>query len=135
MTRTTSQSLFPVGGTSLSVPCWAGLIAIADQGRVAAGGTTLDGPSQTLPALYSLPSSDFHDITSGPNGDEATPGYDMLTGLGGPNADLLVSDLAAYQMPPQFGGHHLSNTDQVGGHLSTALQRHRRQPVRLDRRR
>ena len=125
---------FQMGGTSLAAPCWAGLIAIADQGRVAAGGTTLDGPSQTLPALYSLPSGDFHDITSGSNGDEATPGYDMVTGLGSPNADLLVSDLAAYQMTPQFGGHLLSNTDQVGGHLSTALQRHRRQPVRLDRR-
>ena len=44
---------FQVGGTSVAAPCWAGLIAIADQGRVAAGGTTLDGPSQTLPALYS----------------------------------------------------------------------------------
>ena len=48
--------------------CWAGLIAIADEGRVAAGGTTLDGPSQTLPALYSLPVDDFHDITTGSNG-------------------------------------------------------------------
>ncbi len=95
---------FQMGGTSLAVPCWAGLIAIADQGRVAAGGTTLDGPSQTLPALYSLPSGDFHDITSGSNGDEATPGYDMVTGLGSPNADLLVSDLAAYQMPPNSAG-------------------------------
>lgn len=57
-----------LGGTSLSAACWAGLIAIADQGRVAAGGTPLDGPSQTLPALYSLPSGDFQDITSGNNG-------------------------------------------------------------------
>ena len=32
-----------IGGTSLAAPCWAALIAIADQGRVAAGGTTLDG--------------------------------------------------------------------------------------------
>ena len=31
------------GGTSLAAPIWAALIAIADQGRVAAGGTTLDG--------------------------------------------------------------------------------------------
>ena len=36
-------------GTSLGAPSWAALIAVADQGRVAAGGTTLDGPSQTLP--------------------------------------------------------------------------------------
>src|SRR5262249_32442498 len=55
-------------GTSLSSPCWAGLIAIANQGRVAYGGTTFNSPgdpTQVLEALYSLPSTDFHDITSG----------------------------------------------------------------------
>ncbi len=51
-----------VGGTSIATPQWAGLIAIADQGRVLAGGTPLTGYDQTLPALYSLPSADFHDI-------------------------------------------------------------------------
>ncbi len=86
-----------VGGTSLSAPSWAGLIAIANQGRVAAGGTTLTGPTQTLPALYSLPSSDFNDITSGSNGGfSAQPGYDEVTGLGTPKANLLVPALAAY---------------------------------------
>ena len=34
-----------VGGTSLAAPSWAGLIAIANQGRVLAGASTLDGPS------------------------------------------------------------------------------------------
>ena len=42
-----------MGGTSLAAPSWAALIAVADQGRVAEGGTTLDGGTQTLPALYS----------------------------------------------------------------------------------
>ena len=89
---------FQVAGTSLASPCWAGLIAIANQGRVAAGGTTLDGPSQTLPALYSLPDADFHDITSGSNGGyTAGPGYDMVTGIGSPVANLLVPALAGYQ--------------------------------------
>ncbi len=89
---------FQVAGTSLAAPCWAGLIAIANQGRVAAGGTTLDGPSQTLPALYSLPGADFHDITSGSNGGHtAGAGYDMVTGLGSPVANLLVPGLAGYQ--------------------------------------
>src|SRR5205814_930214 len=37
-----------LGGTSLAAPSWAALIAIANQGRVARGGTTLDGPSQAL---------------------------------------------------------------------------------------
>ena len=66
-------------GTSLSSPCWAGLIAIVNQGRVADGGTTLNSgsnPTQTLQALYSLPAGDFHDITSGYNGFNAGPGYD-----------------------------------------------------------
>ena len=38
-------------GTSLASPCWAGLIAIANQGRVAGGGTTLNSvldPTQAL---------------------------------------------------------------------------------------
>ncbi len=82
-------------GTSLGAPCWAGLIALADQLRVAAGGTTLDGVSQTLPGLYALPARDFNDITSGSNGTfHAGPGYDMVTGLGSPVANLLVPDLA-----------------------------------------
>ncbi len=88
---------FQIAGTSLAAPCWAGLIAIADQGRVAAGGTTLDGPSQTLPALYSLPGADFHDVTTGSNGYTAGPGYDMVTGIGSPVANLLVPGLAGYQ--------------------------------------
>jgi len=86
----------PKGGTSLGAPCWAGLIALANQLRVAAGGTTLDGASQTLPGLYALPSTDFHDITSGSNGTyNAGPGYDLVTGLGSPVANFLVRDLAS----------------------------------------
>ena len=91
-----------IGGTSLSSPCWAGLIAITNQLRVATGGTTLDGPTQTLPALYKLYSdpakysSDFHDITSGFNGFYfADTGYDLVTGIGTPIANRLVPDLAA----------------------------------------
>ena len=92
-----------VGGTSLSAVCWAGLIAIADQERVAAGGTTLDGSSQTLPALYSVPAGDFHDITSGSNGGfTAGAGYDLVTGLGTPQANVLVADLASYELDSQL---------------------------------
>ncbi len=84
-----------VGGTSLSAPCWAGLIAISDQLRVSQGMTTLDGPSQTLPLLYSLPAADFHDVTSGSNGGySAGTGYDLVTGRGSPVANLLVPALA-----------------------------------------
>ena len=80
-----------IGGTSLAAPAWAGLIAIANQGRVLAGASTLDGPSQTLPALYAISLTDFNDITSGSNGVfSAGPGYDEVTGLGTPKADTLV---------------------------------------------
>jgi subtilase family serine protease len=90
-------SWFQVGGTSLASPLWAGMMSIVDQGRVLAGESTLDGYSQTLPMLYSLPSSDFHDVTTGSNGTySAAPGYDLVTGLGTPVANLLVPALAGY---------------------------------------
>ncbi len=85
---------FKVGGTSFSAPAWAGLIAIADQGRAHLQLGSLDGLTQTLPRLYSLPSSDFHDITTGSNGFNAKAGYDLVTGLGSPIANKLIPDLA-----------------------------------------
>jgi hypothetical protein len=91
---------YKVGGTSLSAPCWAGLIAVADQGRATLGLRSIDGATVTLPRLYALPSTDFNDITTGSNGYgtgygyAATVGYDLATGLGTPIANLLVPDLA-----------------------------------------
>ncbi len=88
-----------LGGTSVSAPTWAGLIAIANQGRVAMGSTTLNSPSETLPAIYAISRGDFHDVTKGGNGGfTAGPGYDQVTGLGSPNANLVVNDLAAYDL-------------------------------------
>jgi hypothetical protein len=84
-----------VYGTSAGSPQWAALVAIADQGLALAGKGSLDGFSQTLPSLYQLPSSDFHDIASGSNGAYAAgPGYDLVTGLGTPQANLIVAALA-----------------------------------------
>src|SRR5262249_1937333 len=92
-----------VGGTSFSSPAWAALIAIADQGRAWAGESSLNGPSQTLPKLYGLPASDFHDITSGSNGGySAAPGYALVTGLGTPYADRVARDLL--DAPPSISG-------------------------------
>jgi hypothetical protein len=85
---------YKIAGTSFSAPAWAGLIAIADQGRASAGLAALDGRSQTLPKLYSLPALDFHDITSGNNGFAVGPRYDLVTGRGTPIAHLLVPGLA-----------------------------------------
>ncbi len=101
-------------GTSLGAPAWGALVAIADQGRVASGGSPLDGASQTLPAIYGLPSSDFHDVTSGSNGKySAGKGYDMVTGLGSPVANRLAPDLAFYGMPD-----HLAITSGVGSSIA-----------------
>lgn len=84
---------FQVGGTSAAAPQWAGLIAIADQGRALAGKGSLDGRNQTLPMLYAMPGSDFHDVTSGSNGYNAHSGYDLVTGRGSPVAPLVVQYL------------------------------------------
>ncbi len=62
----------------------------------------MTGYSQTLPALYSLPAADFHDIVNGNNGDPAGPGYDLATGLGTPVANRLVPDLVSYGIPTRM---------------------------------
>jgi hypothetical protein len=89
------QSTSPIragAGTSLGAPAWAGLIAIADQGLAVAGHAPLT-TAQALARLYSLPSHDFHDETTGYNGYSAGPGYDLVTGLGSPVANRLIPDL------------------------------------------
>jgi hypothetical protein len=85
---------YSVGGTSFATQIWAGLIATADQGRAQLGLGTMDGATQTLPRLYYLSQSDFHDVTTGSNGDAAGAGYDLATGRGTPIANKLVPDLA-----------------------------------------
>jgi hypothetical protein len=73
---------------------------------VADGSTTFNSvsdPTQALEALYSLLGSDFHDITSGYNGFSAGSGYDDLTGLGSPVANLLIPGLVSYGEATQFG--------------------------------
>ena len=99
-----SGGWFQVGGTSLACPLWAGIIGIVNQGRALAGEGTLNGATQTLPMLYNLPASDFHDITTGGNGTyNAGPGYDLVTGLGTPVANLLVPAMAGYtENPPNI---------------------------------
>jgi len=96
-----STGWYDIGGTSLSTPQWAGLIAIADQ--LNGGGLGLINP-----ALYKIGAdptryaNDFFDITLGNNtadptvaGYPATVGWDPITGLGTPNAANLIPDLVA----------------------------------------
>ncbi len=46
-----------------------------------------------------LPQSDYNVIASGNNGYTASAGYNLVTGLGTPVANVLVPDLIAYQGP------------------------------------
>jgi len=86
----------PTGGTSLSAPCWAGLVALADQGLALRGQPVLNTSATLQTALYDLPLAYFHDITSGYNGASAGVGYDLVTGIGTPKANLLVPALAGF---------------------------------------
>src|SRR3989454_903784 len=91
---------YDIGGTSLSCPQWAGLVAIAAELN---GGSL--GPINA--ALYKIGAdatryaNDFFDIATGNTnqgapsvpGYPATKGWDPVTGLGTPNAANLVPDL------------------------------------------
>ena len=84
-----------IGGTSAGAPQWAGLIAIANQGRTLAGKSSLNGVTQTLPTLYSMRTTGFHDVTSGWSSYwvSAYSGYDLVSGLGTPRANTIVQGL------------------------------------------
>jgi subtilase family serine protease len=104
---------YDIGGTSLSCPQWAGLVAIADQINKAQYGET--GLGLINPALYKLASdpgkyaADYFDVAhtaiAGVANDNqedpsipgypATQGWDPVTGLGTPNAAALIPDLVA----------------------------------------
>jgi kumamolisin len=77
-----------VGGTSDAAPQWAGLFADLNQ---AIGGSN---PGARLYGVCGSPA--FHDITTGSNGAySAGPGYDLVTGLGSPDAAKLLTALGA----------------------------------------
>jgi subtilase family serine protease len=96
-----STGWYDIGGTSLSCPQWAGLVALADQ--VNGGGLGLINRAlYTIGADPTRYANDFFDITTGNNtadpsvpGYPATAGWDPITGLGTPNAANLVPDLVA----------------------------------------
>ena len=89
-----------VGGTSLSCPVWAGIVALINEARSNAG----LGPVGPLnPRIYPLAGTNaFHDVNGGTNGAySAVVGYDLCTGLGSPNVANLIAALGG--VPP---GHH-----------------------------
>jgi subtilase family serine protease len=85
---------YQVGGTSLSAPMWASLVALADEGRAHSFSST-----EALAGLYLLAGTErsyranFNDVTSGSNGNSALRGYDLVTGLGTPIANTLIPNL------------------------------------------
>ena len=101
-----------VGGTSAGAPQWAGLIARVNQARVANGKARLN---TALPAIYSLPKADFHDITVGNNGYAAGVGYDAATGRGSPIAQFVIRDLIAYKQPAAVPAHAVATTPTLQG--------------------
>ena len=84
------------GGTSLAAPVWAAMTALIDQYLRSKGGKPVGFAN---PLLYQLarsspPYRPFHDVTVGTNDFyPAGPGYDMVTGLGTPDAWNLARDL------------------------------------------
>jgi subtilase family serine protease len=110
-----------IGGTSAGAPQWAALVAIADQGRALAGLGSLNGATQTLPAIYALSSADFHDITNGNNGYAATAGYDLATGRGSPRANLVVRDLVGNTSVTRSIGATATPSVTGGGSIRTAV--------------
>jgi subtilase family serine protease len=93
-------------GTSVGVPSWSALVAIADQGNTLEGnGSFIGAPylGQTpqneiiTPQLFNLAqqnSTGFHDIKTGSNGNPAGIGYDLATGLGSPIAETIAERIA-----------------------------------------
>ena len=92
-----------IGGTSASAPTWAALGAIADQ--MAGHPLGFINPGLYKVAASSIYAQAFHEITAGNNsvddgtlkvkGYSAMPGWNPVTGLGSPNAGVLLPALIA----------------------------------------
>nr|WP_238994760.1 S53 family peptidase [Mycolicibacterium chubuense] len=87
------------GGTSQAAPIWAGLAAVMNQYLLADGGRPL---GDLNPLLYRIATGArlpaFRDVTLGGNAvDDATPGYDLVTGLGTPDTQNLAENVRDLQ--------------------------------------
>ncbi|MBU6260198.1 MAG: S53 family peptidase [Burkholderiales bacterium] len=114
------------GGTSLSTPQWAGLVAIADALRAQSSKAALGAPHAVLygqigavPGTYAAA---FADITAGSDGScstcSARPGYDEPSGLGTPNAAALLSALGG---AAPAAAAPVVTPAAIGGKVGTAL--------------
>ena len=97
-----------VGGTSAAAPSFAGIMALVDQKTNARQGVV-------NPILYPLATTQaaggaavFHDVTTGNNsvpgqvGFSATKGFDLASGLGSVDANLLVNHWSATTSTPSL---------------------------------
>jgi hypothetical protein len=86
------------GGTSLATPIWAAASVVWNRENAAAGRPTI---GFVAPLIYSLAndpttySRDFHDVQTGSNGFDATPGWDEATGWGSPIFENLFNNTAS----------------------------------------
>lgn len=96
----TSPGLYgSFGGTSLACPMTAALVADMDASRIAAGKSRLGGfasPNFLSQLLYNAAANPFYhyryyDVTQGSSGFPATPGWDLVTGLGVPLGPALAT--------------------------------------------
>jgi kumamolisin len=81
-----------IGGTSWSAPMWAGICALINEARQKSGQPFLP---YLNPKIYPMAGSAcFRDVVQGSNGAyAATPGYDLVTGLGAPNIAAMIAQL------------------------------------------
>ena len=103
----TGGALRLFGGTSISTPVFAGMVALLNHYLVANKVQSKPGAGNINPTLYHSAPSAFHDITAGDNivpcgqgtpnctggqlGYRAAAGYDLATGLGSVDAYNLVT--------------------------------------------
>ena len=122
----TTVNWISAGGTSLSTPQWAGIVAVANATRAQLAKAPLGQPHSilygqisTVPGTYA---STFADIVKGSDGTCATcyakTGYDQLTGLGTPNIANLISTLAGTTIAPTAP---VVTGATISGQVGTAL--------------
>jgi subtilase family serine protease len=110
--RSADMSLMLAGGTSVTAPTFAGIVALLDQQTKTSQGNV----NPRLYLLASFSSDIFHDITQGNNrvpckaattdctsggtlGYSAGPGYDQVTGLGSIDGNNLINQWSSdFQM-------------------------------------
>lgn len=100
-----NSSLWVVGGTSAASPSWAGVLALINQHSASTQGNANTVLYPLMTRQLSGGTAVFHDITSGNNsvpgltGYTAGTGYDEASGIGSPDAALLVQNWSEASLP------------------------------------